>query len=879
MLTLKQIRKTYKTGTAEVRALDGISLSFRRSEFVSILGPSGCGKTTLLNVIGGLDRYDSGELTIGGRPTQAFRDSDWDTYRNHSVGFVFQSYYLIPHQTVLANVELALTLAGVSREERRTRALEALRKVGLEDQAGKRPNQLSGGQMQRVAIARALINDPEIVLADEPTGALDSETGIAVMELLRAIAKERLVIMVTHNPELAQSYSTRIIRLLDGKVIGDTNPYLGEENGTEPAKRVKKPSMKLGTALSLSFRNLLTKKGRTFMIALAGSIGIIGISLILALSTGVQNYIDDIESETMASYPVTITAETMDSAGLMTALANRSRNSAQEPEPGVVTSSTLLNDLMNLMLTQVSTNDLKAFLAEATADETFMSLVTEIRYDYGVTLNLYRERDDGAPLQVNPSTVMDRMMGGSAFSEMNAMRSASAMASMTGSYADAMNAFARLPGDGETLRSQYRLLAGAYPESYDELLLVVDRRQRMSDLTLHALGLRDPAELAGVMRAMMTGETYQTEPVSYTFDELLSLNFRMVVPGELYERDADGIWKNMAADGEAMRRIVGNGTRLRVVGIAMMQEDSLDSPLARGGIGYLPDLELYAIDRNNRSGVVTAQTEDPDVDVFTGLYFAGAAAAAGDARAASGLSDAQRAFLDTLEEEQRATLMAAYASQSAPVQTSSATYEEKCRLLAVKDLDHPSSVSLFPADFESKDALTQWIDRYNERMTEAGKKESVISYTDYVGLIMSSVTSIINAITYVLVAFVAISLIVSSIMIGIITYISVLERTREIGILRAIGASKRDISRVFNAETLAIGFFAGGIGVLISWLLTFPITALVVRLTGVENLAAVLPGRAALVLVVISMLLTLIAGLIPSRFAAKRDPVAALRTE
>ena len=876
MLSLIGIKKDYRTGGQTVHALNDVTIHFRKNEFVSVLGPSGCGKTTLLNLIGGLDRYNAGDIVIRGRSTKDFRDRDWDAYRNHTIGFVFQSYNLIPHQTVLANVELALTLTGVTRAERRRRAEKVLARVGLGDQMHKKPGQMSGGQMQRVAIARALINDPDILLADEPTGALDSETSVQVMELLKEIASDRLVVMVTHNPELAEAYSTRIVRLLDGRVVNDSDPFDG--NGEQREKEVsgKKPSMSYWTALSLSLNNLLTKKTRTILIAVAGSIGIIGIALILSLSTGVQAYIDRVEQETLSSYPITITSESVDTGSMLETMMGNAKTERSQREENRIYSGEMMAEFLTAMLSEVRENDLASFKAAIDADEGFKSYVSGITYQYNINPNIWSLAAEGEPLQVNPSTTLENMTGMAFSSDISSyMNSMSSMSSAFGGRS--MNVWQELMDNQALLDQQYDVVAGRWPESFNEVVLVVNADNSVSDFTLYTLGLKPQEELVKMFGNLMRGQPFELDHQSYSYDEILSLAFKLVLPTDYYTQNANGTWNDIRGDADALREMLSGGVDLRVVGIVRPSEDSVVSPMNGGSIGYLSSLTEYVVNGVNASEIVKCQREAPEYDVFTGNPFAGTEAAETPQPIMdmSTIPEAQLAYFNALPDEEKEKLMAIYAPKPT---TSASTYEDNLMILGVADLKEPSNIIIYPRDFEAKEAIERYIDAYNARMEEGGRTDSVIRYTDYIGILLSGVTSIIDAITYVLVAFVAISLIVSSIMIGVITYISVLERTKEIGILRAIGASKRDISHVFNAETAIIGFLAGAFGILISWLLVFPINAIIESLAGIADMA-ILPGAGAAALVAISIILTLIAGLIPSRFAAKRDPVEALRSE
>lgn len=883
MLTLSNIHKEYASGELRVEALKGVSLSFRKNEFVAVLGPSGCGKTTLLNIIGGLDRYTQGDLIIKGRSTREYKDADWDSYRNHSVGFVFQSYNLIPHQTVLSNVELALTLGGVPAKERRRRAVQALERVGLGDQLNKKPNEMSGGQMQRVAIARALVNDPEILLADEPTGALDSETSVQIMDVLKEIASDRLVIMVTHNPELAAQYATRTIRLLDGRVTDDTMPFDGQDDMAQPPARTGATSMHFGTALHLSLNNLMTKKGRTFMVALAGSIGIIGIALILSLSNGVNEYIKSVEEDTLAQYPLTIESETMNQSALLTAMMSASSGKDIPHEEGRVYSSNVMGDLMSAMVSEVNANDLPSFKAYLDGSQEIADMTSSIAYEYGSTLRIYNRNAVGGVQQVQPSTVIDTMTNSSMMSNANALASMSSMSSlsqMTSMYN--MNVFFELAGASVHRSGSYELLAGHMPQKYDELLLVVGEDDDISDTTLYTLGLRDQSEVQQLFMTLLTGSTVQTETISYSYDDLLNLTFTLVLPGNLYQEQGDGIYADISGDEAAMSQALDQGVTLHIAGIARSSSNSMISSMMAGGVGYTHELVEYVVSANNETPAVKAQRAHPDTDIFTGINFSGGV----DMEPSMEMLEtylnslpqeqqtAVRAMIGMMSEERILSMMRAEMAK----QKTDATYESNLAKLNATNLDTPTQIKIYPIDFESKQRIVDLIEQYNAQMQAAGHEEGVIRYTDYVGSLMSSVTTIVDTISYVLIAFVSISLVVSSIMIGIITYISVLERTKEIGILRAMGASKGDVSRVFTAETLIIGLVAGFLGVLVTWLLTFPINALIHHLTQI-NAAAILPGGAAAILVAISMLLTILAGAIPSRMAAKKDPVVALRTE
>ena len=982
MLRLNQIVKDYTAGDSTVHALRGITLDFRKQEFVAVLGPSGCGKTTLLNIIGGLDQYTSGDLLIKGRSTRQFRDRDWDSYRNHSIGFVFQSYNLIPHQTVLQNVELALTLSGVSRSERRARARRALERVGLGDQLRKKPNQMSGGQMQRVAIARALVNDPEILLADEPTGALDSETSVQIMELLKEISHEKLIIMVTHNPELAERYATRTIRLLDGEVVSDSAPYEAREAEPTQTEKTKKTSMSFFTALGLSLNNLMTKKARTILTAFAGSIGIIGIALILSLSNGIQNYIDDVQEDTLSSYPITIEAETTDMTSMVTALMGAHDEAKEEThEDGRVYASTVMYELMNSFnQTETQTNDLAAFRAYLDdPDSEIHQYLSAIQYSYDLTLPIYTKDADGNIVKADVMELMQNMMSSLYGGDY------SAYFSRFGSYYSGMDVWEELlPGEnGESVsplvRSQYDVLYGHWPESYDEVVLVVSQNDEISDLVMYAMGLKTEAEMDQAMEDAMNEVEVSTEAMSWSYEELCGRTFKLILPYENYRKDANGGYTNLSLTDAGMDYLFGSdevGTTLKIAGIVRPNPDAAASMLS-GSIGYTSALSEYVMQKTADSEIVKAQLAEPETDVLLDLPFrtddtaepteeekdAAVTALLEEASAqdkasmyldmmqqpAADYLDAMTAqtmqgmtretieeqmagayaeqmgvsadevkgyiaqmddetLMDYVEQMVRESITQQYAegvsqqlgamtaeqlagamdmtertqeqtdylySVYAPAQYSESSYHDVLDTLGYVEPGKPSKVSLYAATFSDKDAISDCISRYNDTVSE----DEQITYTDYVALLMSSITTIINAISYVLIAFVAISLVVSSIMIGIITYISVLERTKEIGILRAIGASKRDISRVFNAETLIEGLIAGLIGIGLTLVLIIPINAIVQHLTGIPTLGAALPAAAGAVLVAISMLLTFVAGLIPSRIAARKDPVVALRSE
>lgn len=994
MLQLKNITKTYSAGDFRQTALDGISVNFRENEFVAVLGHSGSGKTTMLNIIGGLDRYDSGRLVINGIPTDKYRDCDWDTYRNHSIGFVFQSYNLIPHQSVLSNVELALTLSGVSKKERRRRAAEALDKVGLSEQMRKRPSQLSGGQMQRVAIARAIVNDPDILLADEPTGALDSETSVQIMEILRQIARDRLIIMVTHNPELAQKYATRTIKLKDGTIVGDSDPYEVDDSQTpeltakqarialktgqgENVKKGKK-SMSVFTALSLSFNNLRTKKGRTFMTSFAGSIGIIGIALIMALSNGIQLYINRVQQDTLSSYPISIQKETYDMSSLITTVTGASDDDDEESEHDLdaVYENRIMYDLVNAML-NIETNEnnlkaFKAFLDKEMNPETSTTSLYEyatIKYSYDMVPDFYTEDIDGNIVRSDYNSALARIISGTGSSSSFSQFSSYSSYSSAGSTWEEM-----LPGDGDELisdllKTQYEVVSGRWPESANEVVLLVSKNNEVSDMALYALGLRTEAELRDAFMQIMRGQTIEGEESSWQYDEIVGKKFRVIPACDRYVA-GDGEFSDIASSEFGIQTLYSNGMEIELVGIIRQSEDAV-SGMLNGVICYTSALTDNVVAYTSENEIVKRQLADETTDALTGKRFAtddeksitdSDKIAAAEEYIAT-ISDAEKAniytqlasipsdeyvagmveqtmanmtreiieqsilsehpeYADMIGNMDDATLMqyvsasvesqireqysakvaeglaqmpvsqlAAMLSHESGILTdknllyiydefvpsliSDSTFEKNMKRLGYVTLDNPASISIYADTFADKDVIADIIDDYNDSADETDK----IEYTDYVKLLMSSITTIINVISYVLIAFVAISLVVSSIMIGIITYISVLERTKEIGILRSIGASKRDVSRVFNAETSIIGLCAGGIGIGATLLLCLPINAIIRALSGISNIGAVLPVEGAIVLVIISVGLTFIAGLIPASVAAKKDPVSALRTE
>ncbi len=869
MLNLQNITKDYKSGDTVVKALKGISIEFRKSEFVSILGQSGCGKTTLLNIIGGLDRYTTGDLIINGKSTKEFKDKDWDAYRNYSIGFVFQSYNLIPHQTILSNVELALTISGVSKKERKQRAIKALEDVGLKEQIHKKPNQLSGGQMQRVAIARALVNNPDIILADEPTGALDTKTSVQIMEILKEISKEKLIIMVTHNPELAEKYSTRVVKILDGVITDDSAPFTEEDRKKEEVNaKSGRTSMKFFTALRLSLNNLMTKKGRTLLTSFAGSIGIIGIALILAISTGVQNYIDKVEEDTLSSYPITIEESTVDISSMMESMMEEPTENERQEE-GKVYSADIMNEMITTLSNKKQNNnltELKKYLEEENNE--IKNNSNSIEYGYDLNINLYKENTDDGIVKVNPSTVMNAFGMG----EMIEARDNSSVASMFGSsMMTNTDIWFEMLDNQELLSSQYDLVKGSWPKEYNEVVLLLKEDGRIDDYTLYSLGLKNQEELEKKWKAVENGETLDEteETTSYTYDELLNLSFKLILNSDYYEKQ-NGLWINQEDNEDYMKQKIKDAENIKVVGIIKQNEQSVASSAVTSGIGYTKKLKEYVISKSNETEIVKEQKENQDINVFSGLKFP--TEEEKQENSIENLTQEQRMAMSKLSSEEIAKMMETY------TQNKDASYEKNLKTLGAIDIDNPTSISIYPKNFEAKDTISDAIETYNQKQRDDGKEENVINYTDMIGLMMKSVSQIINTISYVLIAFVAISLIVSSIMIGIITYISVLERTKEIGILRAIGASKKDISRVFNAETFIVGLISGLIGIGITILLTIPINSIIYKMTGVV-VHAMVPPVAGVILVIISMILTIIAGLIPAKMASKRDPVEALRTE
>ncbi len=803
MLEIKNITKVYKLDNFSQTALNKVSINFRKSEFVSILGPSGSGKTTLLNIIGGLDKYTSGDLIINGVSTKNYTDHDWDIYRNHKIGFVFQSYNLIPHQSVLSNVELALTLSGVPKKTRRERAIKALESVGLKEHIYKKPNQLSGGQMQRVAIARALVNNPEIVLADEPSGALDTKTSIQIMDLLKDIAKDRLVIMVTHNPDLAAKYSTRIIKIMDGVIEDDSNPYEEIEKKEEEKATKKKSNMSFKTAVSLSLNNLMTKKGRTILTAFAGSIGIIGISLIMSLSNGIEDYIAKVQRDTLTSYPLTIERKTVDLASFMSSMA---KENTEKHEDDLIYANNVMTDMMSMVTKEVTTNNLVDFKKYIENSAKIKDLVNDIKYVYSLDLNIYDSDTSKGINQINPSNIMEEL-------------------GMSNMMMSGYNVWMELSDNKKLLSSQYDIVAGRLPDAYNEIVLIVDENNAVNDYALYSLGLKDKNELYELFQSTMRGEKYETTDKTYTYDDILNLKYKLVLNSKIYQKE-NGIYISKKDDLKFMKDLIDKSEEIKVVGIIKPNEEAAISATT-GGIGYTSLLTKYVIEENNKSEIAKEQLNNKDVNVLTGNKFEG---------------------IDT--------------------------YENNLTILGIVNEDEPSAINLYPKSFDDKEKIQDLIKEYNDGKEENDK----IQYTDYVGLLMSSVTTIVNIISYVLIAFVSISLIVSSIMIGIITYISVLERTKEIGILRSIGASKKDVAHVFNAETFIIGLSSGVLGILITFLLSIPINIVLKNLVDITGLCK-LPILGSIVLVIISVLLTVIGGLIPAKVASKKDPVIALRTE
>ena len=860
MLRCENIIKDYPTSEEVVHALKGVSLSFRNNEFVSILGQSGCGKTTFLNIIGGLDHYTSGDLIINGKSTRNYKDKDWDTYRNHKIGFVFQSYNLIPHQSVLSNVELALTLSGVGKEERKKRAIEALTKVGLKDQIYKKPTQLSGGQMQRVAIARAIVNNPDIILADEPTGALDSSTSIQIMEILKEISKDKLVIMVTHNPELAQKYSSRIIRLSDGEVISDSNPY-NEFEELNNSQIDKKTNMSFKTALSLSLNNLMTKKARTILVSFAGSIGIIGIALILSLSNGVQSYIDSVESDTMTAYPIQIQSTTMDMTSMMEAMAGKEETSNEQREDNQIYTRSFVNDVLESIASSKQNNleELKKYI-ESEQGKELRENTRAIEYSYGLNLNVYNEDTDSGLIQVSPNGLIDKL----GMSDMVDLRS-----QFMAGTSDANEVWLQLPDSNTLKESEFELLEGSWPQNYNEVVIGVDSDNNITDYALYSLGLLNQDEVVDSYNKILQGDSNEIETTknkkSYSYEELMNSKFKLVFNCDLFEK-VNGIWIDQSDNEDYIKNVVKNAQEVKVVGIIRQKDNTMSSGML-GGIYYSSKMSDYVIEQCENSQIVKEQKENKDINIFTGNSFK-----SNEKLDFSSLTPQQQMQFASMSQEEMMAYMQTYNDNM------NASYESNLKKMGVVNLDSPSQISLYAKDFDSKEALADCIEDYNDLQEENGNSNNVISYSDMVGMMISSVSSVVNMISYVLIGFVSISLVVSSIMIGIITYISVLERTKEIGILRSIGASKKDVSRVFNAETFIIGLTSGCMGIIITILLNIPISTIVASKTGVEHIAK-LPWQGAIILILISLVLTLIAGLIPSKYASKKDPVEALRTE
>ena len=854
MLKLIDIKKDYIMGNDTVHALKGININFRNSEFVSILGPSGCGKTTLLNIIGGLDRYTSGDLVINGTSTKEYKDKDFDTYRNHRIGFVFQNYNLITHLSVLSNVELALTLSGVSKLERREKALEVLERVGLKDQINKKPNQMSGGQMQRVAIARALINDPDIILLDEPTGALDSKTSVEIMELLKEIAEDKLLIMVTHNPDLAEKYSSRIIKLLDGKVIDDSNPYKGKEK-IKKDNSGEKTSMSFFTALHLSFNNLLTKKGRTLLTAFAGSIGIVGIALILSLSNGVQSYIDGVEEDTLSSYPVTVERDAVDFTSLLEEMMKMTET-GDDNDSGKIKTKNIMNDMLEAMTSDKNSNNLKKFKDYIDNNSEFKQYTSNIQYGYPLKINVYNEDINNKIIRVNPNEIVDKMGLGEAY-EMSS--------SFISENMNDNDVWKELYDNEDLLNSQFEVIEGKMPAKKNEVVLVVDKNEEISDYTLYTLGYLDQDELIDNMNKMLKGEEIKSsKELSYDYKDFIGDKFKLVLNTDIYEKE-NGIWIDKSNDEKFIKNMLKDKEELEIVGI-IKPTSSTNNLLMYGGIGYTKELTHYVINEIKSAEIVKDQLDNKKINIFTGLKFG-----KGDFSLDS-LTFEQQKYVMGLSDSEKLEFYEKYKKYS------EATYESNLESLGYVDIDNPSLINIYAKDFDSKEKVTDLIESYNKKQQSAGNDEDIINYSDLVGMMMSSVKKIINMISYVLIAFVAVSLVVSSIMIGIITYISVLERTKEIGILRSLGASKKDISRVFNAETFIIGLTSGVIGIGVTVLITIPASIIVYNMTDIANIAS-LPIVGAIILIVISMILTIVAGLIPSRIASKKDPVEALRTE
>ncbi|WP_317301027.1 ABC transporter ATP-binding protein/permease [Allobaculum stercoricanis] len=860
MLQCKHIVKEYYAGDQVVTAVNDLSLTFRDNEFVSILGQSGCGKTTFLNIIGGLDQYTSGDLIINGKSTKQYTDKDWDTYRNHRVGFIFQSYNLIMHQTVLRNVELALTLSGVPKSERKQRAIDALEKVGLKDQIYKKPTQMSGGQMQRVAIARALVNDPEIVLADEPTGALDSETSVQIMNLLKEIAKDRLVIMVTHNPELAEQYSTRIVRLKDGKLVTDSQPVT-EAEIVEKEKILTKPSMSFSTALSLSFNNLMTKKARTFLTAFAGSIGIIGIGLIMSISNGMQTYINRVQSDTMAEYPIELKDNTMDMSVMMTTMMDMSDEADPQEDSSKIKTSKMVESILN-SISKTKTNNLSEFKKYLESDQgtKFKEHSEAIEYSYGMNMSVYNDASDYGLVKVSPNGLMDKL----GLSQIGTLQSTVGMSSPMN-----QEVWIQMP-DSQVLRDKnYQLIDGSWPQSEDEILLAVNSKNEITDFALYSLGLLDQDALVENYNKVIDGKTNKLENIvskEYTNDDFLGMELKVVSDSALYAKE-NGLWIDRSENEDFVQDVLNHKAKtVKIVGI-VKPADKTVSTSALGGILYDSSLRNWCGQQADEAEIVQEQKDNPSTNVFTGKTFS-----SGEKFSMDSLTPQEMMQLQSMSQEQILEYITTYNDNV------NATYDSNITKLGVIDLDTPSSIKLYSDSFDEKEELSNLITEYNTAQEDAGKEENIISYTDTIGTMLSGVQSVINMISYVLMGFVSVSLVVSSIMIGIITYISVLERIKEIGILRAMGASKRDIRNVFNAETFIIGLTSGVLGILITVLLNIPISMIIQNLTDVANIAS-LPWQGGLILIAINLILTIIAGLIPASIASRKNPVEALRNE
>ncbi|MFR1824989.1 MAG: ATP-binding cassette domain-containing protein [Clostridium saudiense] len=925
MLQIQKISKKYITGDLVQTALNEVSLNLRDSEFVAILGPSGSGKTTLLNIIGGLDRYDSGDLIINGISTKKYKDRDWDSYRNHTIGFVFQSYNLIPHQTVLSNVELALTISGISKAERKKRAIEALEKVGLGKQLHKKPNQMSGGQMQRVAIARALVNDPEILLANEPTGALDSETSIQVMDLLKEVAKDRLVVMVTHNPELAEEYANRIVKVKDGHIISDSNPYEIDIKNMAPPKHenMGKASMSLLTALSLSFNNLKTKKGRTLLTAFAGSIGIIGIALILSLSNGVNTYIDNIQKDTMTSYPISIEAETIDISSIMSSGGptpgkpsdvNHDLNAIYSNGSGIEMASTMTSSFTENNLTEF-----KKYLDNPDSEINQYVGENGIIYSYDTKFGVYTKDSEGTFVNTDGSTLTDKNSSSTTMTGISAM-SSMPISKISGFSSSSNNFKELLPGkDGasvsDAIKDSYDLLYGDWPTAYDEVILTLDQNNEISATTLYQLGILPSAEYKELMTKIENGEEIKLESKSWKYEDICNQEFYMIPDCDTYISNGNGTFTSIKDNVNEMEKLLDNAIKLKITGVVRPKEDAKNASIT-SAIGYTKALTDYIIEYTDNSEVVKAQKESSTINVLNGMEFS---PSSDDEKIADakkyleelGVSDKANLFktmmysmqstsnvedegistsmqagtpdISTMSEEQLAAMLDEYLKSPDDdtllkiydAYISTGSYDDNMTTFGVVSLDAPSSISIYTDSFENKEAISDCIEDYNSTANE----EDQISYTDYIGILLSSITTIIDVISYVLIAFVAVSLIVSSIMIGIITFISVMERTKEIGILRAIGASKHNISQVFNAETFIIGLCSGLLGVGISALLLIPINSIIHSVLNLDTINASLPLSSAIGLIILSMILTIIGGFVPAKKAAKKDPVTALRTE